>query len=441
MAVPVLVAIAASLVTTPASADHEPGRLGLTPIGEGGAFFELTLDPGEARQLEVEAANFGHEELVARTYAADVYTIVNGGFGADLFGEPASGTTLWLDYPTQEVALRPDQAIVVDFEVAVPAGTPPGEYVTALVIENAEPIRGSGTIAVDQVNRSAIAVAIEVPGARDPALEIGDASHRDVAGASVVTVEIHNRGNVHLRPAGELVLRDAGGTEVMATAVAMDSVYAGTSTALEAAAPVRLAEGEYCAELILRDEETGASDASGCLGVTVVAPAGGPEVPGLPTVGEVVQAVGGPLPGALLLVAIVAAATLALVWVVRRGRAERAVEPPTPSWPPSDLVARSEDPESVVARVVRSMRLALREYPQVRRAWIVERDAAYVLAVEGPPGTTPADASRLSTELQEHADRATGLIMPLQVVCLQGAGLVDRMTADAVPFYVSDLEP
>ena len=154
---PLLVATALWLAAAgPVSANHEPARLGLTPVGQHGTYFELTLEPGESRRLQVEAANFGHEESLARTYAADVYSIVNGGFGAGLFGQRPSGTTMWLTYPTQEFTLAPEDAVVVDFEVEVPRDTLPGEYVAALVIENAEPLRGAGSIAVDQVNRSAI---------------------------------------------------------------------------------------------------------------------------------------------------------------------------------------------------------------------------------------------------------------------------------------------
>ena len=53
------------------AAAGEPARLGLTPMGEHEAYFELTLAPGERHEAEVEAANFGSEAADARTYAAD----------------------------------------------------------------------------------------------------------------------------------------------------------------------------------------------------------------------------------------------------------------------------------------------------------------------------------------------------------------------------------
>jgi hypothetical protein len=429
--------LALTLIGT-VSANHEPARLGLTPVGQDGTYFELTLEAGEARQLRVEAANFGHEEVLARTYASDVYTIVNGGFGADLFGERPSGPTLWLTYPTEEVTLGPEDALVIDFEVEVPDDTPPGEYVTALVIENAEPLRGSGTIAVDQVNRSAIAVAIEVPGEVDAALSIGAVNHEDVAGYSVVSFEIDNPGNVHLRPSGDFVLRDQAGTQLAASSVVMDSVYAGTSTTLEALALEVLGPGDYCAELTLTDERTGATDTTECLPFTIAArPDGGSPFGGLPGVTQVVDTLGGWPPGLPILVLLLLIGLGGALIVLGRRRRRPAVVGGAPAeWPAVDLSSPGQPVEDALPGVVGALRRVLHEHPEIRRGWIVERGSGFLLAVEGPPGATPAEASRLSATLQERADREVGRIMPMQVVCLQGAGPVARMTADTVAFYV-----
>jgi hypothetical protein len=437
---PLLIAMAVWLVAAgPVSASHQPARLGLTPVGQEGSYFELRLKPGETKRLQVEAANFGHEETRARTYASDVYSIVNGGFGAGLFGERPSGTTLWITYPTKEVTLGPSDAITIDFKVEVPADTPPGDYVAALVIENAEPLRGSGSIAVDQVNRSAIAVAINVPGRRAPALAIGDVRQREVTGMSVVSFDVQNSGNVHLRPAGDFVLRNSAGDEIAASSVAMDTVYAGTSTLLEAPATELLGPGEYCAELTLTDQETGATDTTGCLTFTIVAPAGGDGLPfgDLPT--QVADAIGGsgpvlPVLTGLLLLMVGAGATILVLG--RRRRRTAAADGPAIGWPTPETGDVGRAAQATLPGIIGALRRVLDAHPQISRAWIVERGTGFVLAFEAAPGTTPADASRLASALQERADREIGLTMPVQVVCLQGPGPIARMTAEAVPFYV-----
>ncbi|MEA2610150.1 MAG: hypothetical protein QOJ75_2393, partial [Chloroflexota bacterium] len=152
-------------------------KLSLLAVDQPKAYFDLTMRPGETRSLDVEIANDGQAPIVARTYAADVYTIVNGGFGGRLHGEPQTGTTRWLDYPSAVLQLSIGKSVRQAFTVAVPAGTGPGEYITSVVLENDQPIVGGGQVALNQVVRQAVGVVVTVPGLRSPALAIGGASH------------------------------------------------------------------------------------------------------------------------------------------------------------------------------------------------------------------------------------------------------------------------
>ena len=93
-----MLALASAVVPAAVLADSAPIRLVLHPVGQGGAFFDLAMQPGESRRLEVQIGNDGSVAIAARTYAADVYTIVNGGFGGRLRDEVTTGTTRWLTY-------------------------------------------------------------------------------------------------------------------------------------------------------------------------------------------------------------------------------------------------------------------------------------------------------------------------------------------------------
>lgn len=336
-----LALLACLALCAPALAGHEPSRLGLTPMGQSEQFFDLTLEPGESRQLKVEIANFGHDELLTRTYAADGYTIINGGFAAELFGEAASGTTLWLDYEQQELMLASGEGLVMDFSVSVPAGTPPGEYITALVAENAEPYRDAqpGSMTMEQVNRTVVAIAIDVPGRRHPALKIGGVSHKAAAGMSFVAFEIDNPGNVHLKPAGAFTLRDAASLPIANAEPVMDSVYARMDTLLEAPLAQILAPGDYCAELSLIDQATGAGDATTCLPFSVAAPLGqaitGNGSQTTPVVQPVLDAVGDDplLAGLALLGGLAVMVVLCIVlWRRRRRRRLERTLPARPGY-------------------------------------------------------------------------------------------------------------
>lgn len=435
----------------PALAGHEPPRLGLTPVDHDGTYFELSLEPGETRRLQVELANFGHDQTDARTYAADVYSIVNGGFGAELFGDEPSGTTRWLDYPTQEATLGPNEAIVVDFTVSVPEGTSPGEYVAALIAENVVPYAGDADdgIAIEQTVRNAIAVAIDVPGPRRPALEIGAVAHAVAADdRSVVSFEVANTGNVHLKPAGEFVLRDAAGEEIAASEPAMDSVYAGSTAALEIPLASRLRAGDYCAELSLADEESGAADATDCLPFAVEPPPADADGSGdgsqtIPVLQPAIDAAAGnPLLAAAVAVGGLGliAAIIAAMMLWRRRRRERretlarlGIASPWPTADLPDSPGNAPRVASVQASAELMLRDALSDLP-VRRAWLIAHQSYTELAVEPLPGISLDAASRMVEGLQS---RVAGVSSwgPLRVVLLHGSGVVERRTGGTAPFY------
>ncbi|GEM_PF-2411585 len=254
-----------------AHAEGSAVKLGIKPVGVTGSYFMLTMVPGETHGYTVELGNFGAETVNARTYAADAYTIVNGGFGAKLDGEPTSGTTHWLDYTADTIALASGTGINRTFQVSVPADTTPGEYITSLVIQNADigSTTTTGSVGIRQVTRQVIAVVITVPGPRAPSLEIGAATYRTVAGNSAIAIAVKNTGNVRLKPAGEFILRDASGIEVSRYPIMMDSVYAGTETFVEVPFTGRLNPGAYTAALALADSTQGVSAAAHPSSLTV----------------------------------------------------------------------------------------------------------------------------------------------------------------------------
>ena len=248
------------LLSVPLAVGADPRvRLAVEPIDPSGRFLERTMQAGESAKFTVDLANYGDAAIRARTYPADVYPIINGGFGARLRGEPSTGATLWLDYETDVLEIASGAAVRRTFDVSVPVGTRPGEYITSIIIENDQPLRSGEGMAFNQFVRSALAVAITVPGPMEAVLRLGDARHTFFQGHSVVDVAIDNIGDLRLKPAGSFTVATEAGQQMDIRNVAMDSVYARTSTSLEVMLDRALSPGRYVANVDMRDPERGGS--------------------------------------------------------------------------------------------------------------------------------------------------------------------------------------
>lgn len=305
--------------------------LALRPVGQAGTFFDLTMRPGETRSFNVEIANVGAVAIAARTYAADVYTIVNGGFGGRLRDEPQSGMTTWLRYSTDVLQLPAGKRVRRSLTVTVPADAVSGEYIAGLVLENDRPIPGTGAVAIDQIVRQAVAVVVTVPGPRLPALVIGAATQEVVAGKSIISVAVTNPGNVRLKPVVGFTLLDAAGASVSQATVPMDTFYAHTSTFVEVPFAALLLPGRYTVHLTVEDATQGVRVDQSTMPFVVEAP---PETaPGaglVPDLTQVIQSAGGgQIPLAVVVGAVVVALLLGVLvgwFVLRRRRGTRPAE-------------------------------------------------------------------------------------------------------------------
>ena len=285
-------------------------RLAVLPVGQAGAYFDLAMRPGESQTLEVDLANNGSTDMAVVTYAADVYTITNGGFGGRLRNEPQTGTTIWLAYPTDVVALAAGTRSRRAFSVAVPAGAPSGEYITSIVVENDQPVVSGESTGLGQISRQAVAVVVTVPGPRMPALAIGEASHTVVTGRSLVAVALDNGGNVRLRPVASFELRDAAGSLVSEASFALDTIYSHTSTHLEIPLAALLQPGTYHVALALADATQELSVERTDLVFVVGSPPAASEPGSGPALTPVNQPTGGPSVPLFLVLALLGIALL-----------------------------------------------------------------------------------------------------------------------------------
>jgi hypothetical protein len=242
---------------TPVTAAASIPAFVLAPVGEDSPFITESLEPGESTKVTVQLGNAGSQAVEARTFSADAYTLVNGGFGVKTADDERTGATTWVDYPSETLELKPGEVVERTINIAVPEGTPPGEYISGLVLETAEPIGVPGSSMLRQNIQKSIAVLVTVPGKAAPALDVGMATIDQRTQAPSVQIEIANSGNVLLKPAGTVTVSEESGSQVVEAPVQMGSVYAGTQTTLQIALPTTLAPGTYSVHIELNDEAKG----------------------------------------------------------------------------------------------------------------------------------------------------------------------------------------
>jgi hypothetical protein len=234
-----------------------------------GDFFNPTIDAGKEKTLQVKLVNTGKITFDARALAINASTGANGGFALASAGTKATGVTLWLDFPEAVYTLEPGKGVQLPLTVKVPKGTAPGQYLTALVMETADPQAVEGTSAFKQVIRQALPVFITVPGPVTPKFEVSDVSLTKIENGTgaVITFSINNSGNVLVKPKGAVTVVDSSGATILNAPVDMRPVYARDKTTLSLALPT-LASGGYKISVNLRDDATGVTASVSNVSVT-----------------------------------------------------------------------------------------------------------------------------------------------------------------------------
>lgn len=215
----------------------------------------IELDAGESMEINIVLGNAGNIEQTLRTYKVNALSSANGGYSLADYEAEAAGATNWLEYPEQQHTLESGEGLVVPLVIAVPEDATPGEYVTGLAAEQADPFEIPGSTMLNQRVRWALPVQVIVPGERQPAFETGNSELKWMEDRLIATTEIANTGNVTVRPAGEVRLLNSEGTVIGTSEVEMAAVYNGTSTHFVTAWRDVPQSDTYTVQVVLTAEE------------------------------------------------------------------------------------------------------------------------------------------------------------------------------------------
>lgn len=221
--------------------------------------FDLSMEPGDQASLSVVMGNAGAVEFEGTTYAADSYSMVNGGFAIHDRNAEQTGISTWLNYPTETFTVSPGEGIEREFTVVVPEDAAPGEYVAGLAWETMDDELVSQTdsptgFQLQTFHRIIIGVRIVVPGDMAPAIELGDPSYIAGPPLNKISVPITNTGNQRVELGGSIRVTNDSGEAILESPIQLGRIYGGHETTIEVVLENPIAEGEYRVDVELSDE-------------------------------------------------------------------------------------------------------------------------------------------------------------------------------------------
>lgn len=181
--------------------------------------FQLSVAPGDIWQSSVKVVNGNQHELTV--YAEIVRFAPQGerGHGKFLPIEDADDTNAtlasWIEMPRGPYRVAPEQTREIQFFVDVPEDAPPGGHFAAILIST-EPPATDGNLAVraSQVVTTLFFARIDGDIVEDGAIREFSVSDTFVEKPEAeFSMRFENKGNVHLRPRGNIVITNMWGRE------------------------------------------------------------------------------------------------------------------------------------------------------------------------------------------------------------------------------------
>lgn len=163
------------------------------------SIFIMKIHPAEQGKNGVRLINSSKETRTVEIYPTDSVSSVSGSFSCRQRAEKAKDVGAWIALSETKLTLSPGEQKIVDFTVDVPKNTGPGEHDGCIAVQDSANLPATSGSGVLLGVRSAIRVAVTVPGEIVKKLTIVrvDIKHLENRAISVSPVA-NNSGNVSL---------------------------------------------------------------------------------------------------------------------------------------------------------------------------------------------------------------------------------------------------
>lgn len=235
-----------------------------------GSRFEAQVEPGQSHEFTVVVGNYGLEPIELRTYVADISAGINGGMLMADSSAERTGITLWLDYPTEELALEPGVEIELPMIVTVPENAEPGQYVTAVALETINPVQELGSF--NQYFRKVVSIYTLVPGDLSTEFELGEPEVLYDQNRPFVVIPIANTGGLRIDLSGTYILQNRQGDVIGEGSIQLAPIYMGHETNIYIPLSTPPPAGDYVVGFEFLDSSSGISVGSDEVSIMVSEP-------------------------------------------------------------------------------------------------------------------------------------------------------------------------
>jgi len=221
-----LVALSALLPLGGLAADNAPeygihaGLSGATTLSKN--HYAYALPQGGAPVHDsIVVSNFTASPISFDVHGADMLAATGGGLAPAAEGVTPTKVGAWLAVDTATITVPPHSDVSDAFTLSVPATTPPGEYVGAMVVAR----RPDATSGIRVVTRAALTVDVTVLGNLVLQAGAGPLVGVEQRGDVRFTLTVANHGNVLFTFTGQVTVRDSVDHLVSTIPVAPQGLY------------------------------------------------------------------------------------------------------------------------------------------------------------------------------------------------------------------------
>ncbi len=195
------------------------------------SIFIMRLKPEEQGKNGIRLINSGKDAHTVEIYPTDSSSSVDGSFSCRQHAEAVKDVGTWVKLDKTKLTLQAGEQTVVDFTVNVPKGAGPGEHDGCIAVQDIENLPAKSGSGVLLGFRSAIRLAVTVPGKIVKKLDIVkiDIKHVENRGISVSAIA-KNSGNVSLDVTARAQLVSVLGQETKIKSDAKYPIMQGATT-------------------------------------------------------------------------------------------------------------------------------------------------------------------------------------------------------------------